>query len=172
MTTDSGTAIAAGTYAIDPAASRIRFTATHSFGLGPVAGTFTVRDGTITVSPDPGRCAVDARVDAASFATDKARRDRDVTSKRFLDAERYPDLLFVSDRLVRDGDRWLLHGALTVRGTTAPVTLEITSGGADPGGCRFQARARIDRYAHRVGPRGIIGRHLDVTFDILGVPTP
>jgi polyisoprenoid-binding protein YceI len=80
-------------------------------------------------------------------------------------------VVFVSDRLVLDDSRWLLHGRLTVRGVTAPATLEIVSGTTDIGDCRFHARARIDRYAHRVGPRGIVGRYVDVEFDIVGTPT-
>jgi polyisoprenoid-binding protein YceI len=175
------TAVAAGTYAIDATRSRIRFHATHAFGLGPVDGTFAVRDGTITVAADAAGCAVTARVDAASFTTDKARRDADVRSKRFLHTQDHPDMRFVSERLTHDGDRWLLHGTLTVRGTSAPATLELAAATTDPAatdpaatdvGCRFHARTRIDRYAHHVGPRGIIGRYVDVEFDIVGTPVP
>jgi polyisoprenoid-binding protein YceI len=161
-----------GTFAIDAARSRIRFDTSHSFGIGPVHGTFAVRDGTVTLAADPARSTATARVDAASFTTDKPKRDSDVRSKRFLDAHAYPDLLFVSNRLSHDGDRWLLHGTLTARGNPAPVTLEITSAMADTEGCRFSARTRIDRYAHRVGPRGIAGRYLDVELDIVGAPVP
>ena len=170
MTAETVAALAAGTYVIDSARSRIRFATSHAFGLGPVTGTFAVRDGTITLAADPAGCAATARVDAASFTTDKPRRDKDIRSKRFLHAEQHPDLLFVSDLLVRDGDRWLLHGTLTVRGTTAPITLEVTSGTTDAAGCRFHAKTRIDRYAHRVGPRGILSRYTDLDLDIVGSP--
>jgi polyisoprenoid-binding protein YceI len=162
-------ALAAGTYAIDPARSRVRFTATHAFGLGPVYGSFTIRDGAITIAADPADSSVTARLAADSFTTDKTRRDADIRSKRFLHAQAYPDILFVSDRLSHDDGRWLLHGRLTVRGTTAPVTLELAAGGTGTA-CRFRATARIDRYAHRVGPRGILGRYVLVEFDIFGTP--
>jgi polyisoprenoid-binding protein YceI len=170
MIADTRTALATGTYTIDAARSQVRFAATHSFGLGPVAGTVAVLDGTISVAADPAGCAVTARVDAASFTTDKPKRDKDIRSKRFLHTEQYPDMVFASDRLTADGDRWLLHGSLTIRGTTVPTTLEI-SGTAGADGCRFQAKTRIDRYAYRVGPRGIIGRYLDVELDVVGSPT-
>jgi polyisoprenoid-binding protein YceI len=107
-------------------------------------------------------------VSAASIATGNVRRDKAVWSKRFLHVQEYPDMSFVSGRLVRDGDRWLLHGTLTVRGVTAPVVLELNSAGAEAGGCRFRARARIDRWAHGVGPRGVLGRYLEVEFDVVG----
>jgi polyisoprenoid-binding protein YceI len=166
----ANTATAAGTYTVDTARSEVRFRATHSFGLGPVTGTLAVRDGTITVAADPADSVVAARVDASSFTTDKPRRDADVRSKRFLHAQAYPDMIFASERLVHDGDRWLLHGRLTVRGTAAPAVLELYSISKDADDLRVRARTRVDRHAHRVGPRGVIGRYLDIELDIVGTP--
>lgn len=168
MTADISMAITAGTYVIDPGRSQVRFTATHALGLGPVTGTCAVRDETITAAPDPGSCAVSARLDAASLSTDEARRDKSIRSKRFLDVQEYPDMLFVSDRLTRDGDGWLLGGQLTVRGAAAPAALAVSTAGGDASGCRFRARAHIDRRAHGVGPRGLIGRYLDLELDVAG----
>lgn len=173
MITDTGQAIAAGTYLIDPARSTIRFHTTHSFGLGPVSGTFAVRDGVITVADDPAASSVTAAVDAASFRTDKPRRDTDIRSKRFLHSEAFPTLDFVSTEVVRTGQEWQLRGRLCVRGVTAPVVLRLTSGAPTPDGCRFQASVRIDRYAHRVGMRGVVARHLDAVIDVVAVaPQP
>jgi len=172
MTTPAAVGIAAGTYTIDATRSRIRFRTAHAFGIGPVAGTFTIRDGTISVAAEPTRSAVRVRVDAASFTTDKPKRDQDIRSKRFLHAQAYPDLLFTSEQLTREGDRWLLHGRLTAKGTAAPVALELVEGTADATGCRFTARGRIDRYAHKVGPRGIVGRYLDAEFEVFGSASP
>jgi polyisoprenoid-binding protein YceI len=165
MTTDIGAAVMAGTYAIDTVRSRIGFTATHAFGLGPVTGTCVVRDGTITIASDSFGCAAGARMDAASFTTGNARRDKAIRSNRFLCVQEYPDMLFVSGRLARDGDRWMLHGTLTVRGVAGPAALEVSSAG---GGCRFRACARIDRDAYGAGPRGILGRYVEVEFDVVG----
>jgi polyisoprenoid-binding protein YceI len=161
-------AVRTGTYVIDTSRSQVRFRTTHAFGLGPVTGTLAVRDGTITVTPEGAE--VTARVAADTFTTDKPRRDADIRSKRFLHADAHPDLLFTGRHVTRDGDRWLLHGRLTVRGTTAPVTLEMESATAGADGCRFRARARVDRYAYKVGIRGIVNRFIDVEFDILGTP--
>jgi polyisoprenoid-binding protein YceI len=157
-----------GTYVIDTARSRIGFTATHAFGLGPVTGTCMVRDGTITIAADPAGCTASARVDAASLTTGNARRDKSVRSKRFLCVQEYPDMLFVSGRLARDGNRRVLHGVLTVRGVAAPAALELGSAEAGAGGARFRARARIDRRAYGAGPRGMLGRYVEVEFDIAG----
>jgi polyisoprenoid-binding protein YceI len=162
------TTLAAGSYTIDPARSRVTFTTAHAFGLGPVSGTFAVRDGTITIAEEVGASSVRARIDAASFTTDKQRRDVDIRSKRFLDAASHPNLEFASERLDRDGEGWRLYGHLTVRGRTAPVVLELVNGEAGASGCAFTARTRIDRHAFGVGPRGILSRYLGVELHIEG----
>lgn len=167
MITNAAPAIAAGTYRIDPDRSAVRFRVTHSFGLGPVDGTFTVRDGQITVADDPTESTVRVRLDAASFRTDKPRRDTDVTAKRFLNADAFPVMEFVSSNVVRTDNRWELHGRLTVRGVTAPVVLHLDGGAPTADGCRFQATVRIDRYAHRVGMRGVVARYLDAEIDVV-----
>lgn len=177
MITDTDPAIAAGTYLIDPAHSTVRFRVTHSFGLGPVSGTFDIRDGVLTVADDPGGSTVRARVDAGSFRTDKPRRDADVRGRRFLDADTFPTLDFRSAALARTDDGWQLRGDLTVRGVTAPVTLRLDGaepldGAAGPvaGGWRLRAAVRVDRYRYRVGPRGVIARWLDADLDLVAVP--
>lgn len=172
MITDTGEAIATGTYLIDPTRSTIRFRTTHAFGLGPVTGTLAVRDGVITVAEAPAASSVRARVDAASFRTDNPRRDTDIRSKRFLNAEAFPALEFVSDAVVRGDDGWELRGRLTVRGITAPVVLKLDSGAPTADGCRFAATVRIDRYAHRVGIRGVIARYLDAELDVVATASP
>jgi polyisoprenoid-binding protein YceI len=110
-----------------------------------------VRDGTITIASDPAGCAASAWMDAASLTTGNARRDKSVWSKGFLHVQEYPDVLFVSGRLARDGDRWLLHGKLTVRGTTVPTVLELSSA-APILAAAGSMPARIDRQAYGVGP--------------------
>jgi polyisoprenoid-binding protein YceI len=167
MITNAAPRIAAGTYRIDPDRSTVQFRVTHSFGLGPVDGTFTVHDGEITVADDPTESTVRVRLDAASFRTDKPRRDTDVTAKRFLNADAFPLMEFVSTAVVRTDERWELHGRLTVRGITAPVVLHLDSGAPTADGCRFRATVRIDRYAYRVGIRGIVARYLDADIDVV-----
>jgi polyisoprenoid-binding protein YceI len=158
------TQIRPGTYTIDPARSELRFTATHVFGLKPVNGTMAVRSGTVTVAAEPRRSTVSAEVDAASWATDDARRDKDVRGKRFLDVQRHPVIGFCSTRVVHGADGWQVVGELSVRGGCCEITLTLTDIGPD----RFTATGRVDRVAAGVGGgRAIIGRHVDVTLTVV-----
>jgi polyisoprenoid-binding protein YceI len=162
--TNTLTEIRPGTYIIDPARSELRFTATHVFGLMPVSGTMAVRSGTVTVAAEPRRSTVSAEVDAASWATDDARRDKDVRGKRFLDVQRHPAIGFRSTRVVHGADGWQVVGELSVRGGSCEITLTLTDIGPD----RFTATGRVDRVAAGVGAgRAIIGRHVDVTLTVV-----
>jgi polyisoprenoid-binding protein YceI len=166
----AGPALATGTYRIDPTRSRIRFTIKETFGLTTTRGTFTIRDGTVEIAANPEDSSTTAAVDAASFTTDKPKRDATVVSKSFLDAANHPTMTFSTSRLADEGGSWVLHGQLTVRGQATPVALTLTSCAATVDGCRFVATTRIDRHATPVRTaRGLIGRYLDVELDVYAV---
>jgi len=162
------TAPAPGTYRIDAARSAITFTTRHLFGLGPVRGTFELRDGEIHVTDPLSESSAGARISAASFRTGNASRDSSARSARLLDAAAHPDIAFTSDRLEQAGGRWILHGLLSVRGTAHPLALLIEE--AQPTGqdVRLRASLRIDRYAVGVtGYKGLAARHLGCRIDVV-----
>jgi polyisoprenoid-binding protein YceI len=156
---------AAGTYRLDPEASSISFATRHMFGLGGVHGSFRLISGQITITDPVTSSAASAVIDAASFQTGGAARDKDVKSANFLHAGEHRRINFTSTQLARDGDRWLLRGQITVRGNSAPAELVITEARTDDDGLLVTATTRIDRYAHGLTKKkGLAGRHLDLTI--------
>ncbi|MBX6388997.1 MAG: YceI family protein [Frankia sp.] len=166
-----------GRYRIDPASSVIRFRTRHVFGLLPVRGTFAIRSGTIDIAEPVVQSSVHVEIEAASFHTGNAVRDAAVRSARFLDADRYPVMTFVSERL----DDLTLPGMLTIRGVTRPADATVQDvvlqdlAGEGPVGQpavpprRFTARAtaRIDRTEFGVtASRGMAGSRLDLSMEI------
>lgn len=79
-----------GRYQIDPRASIITFKSRHLFGLAPVQGTMTIRDGLVDIADPLTNSSVQVEIDTTSFHTGSRHRDQDVRSPRFLDAERFP----------------------------------------------------------------------------------
>lgn len=159
------TALATGRYALVAQRCSVGFTA-RGLGLA-VPGAMSVRSGHVEV--DDAGATLHAVLDAASFRTRNARRDRDVRSPRFLDTREHPDIL-VTGRW--DGPGTPVRGTLTVRGVTAPLEITVLDVVAAGAGITVHARARVDRCAFPVGPRGgPIGRWLDVELEIplLGV---
>jgi polyisoprenoid-binding protein YceI len=156
---------AAGTYRLDPQASSIDFATKHMFGLGKVTGTFRLISGEITIADPVTSSTASAVIDASSFQTGNGARDKDVKSANFLHAGEHPQITFTSTDLARDGDRWLLRGKITVRGTSTPAELVVTEARTGADDIFVKATTRIDRYAHGLTKKkGLADRYLDLTI--------
>ena len=162
-----------GRYQIDRRASTITFKSRHLFGLAPVQGTMAIRDGLVDIEDLLTNSRVQIEIDTTSFDTGNSRRDADVRSPRFLDAERYPSMTFTSQRLDRSDGRWTLTGRLTVRDVARPVSLTIERSTVPPGrptSFVVWATTRIDRTDFGlIAAKGLAGRHLDISLRIQGV---
>jgi polyisoprenoid-binding protein YceI len=140
----------AGTWKIDPSHTTVGFTVRHLM-VSKVRGSFTSYDGAITVGPSPEESSVEVTIDAASIDTRDAQRDAHLRSADFLDVENFPTLHFASNLVRQTGsDTGIVTGALTVRGVTRQVDLEVEFLGVitDPwGGQRvgISATGEIDR---------------------------
>jgi polyisoprenoid-binding protein YceI len=138
-------------WTIDPAHSRIYFTARHMM-VTKVRGEFREFGGTVDFDPErPERSTVDVQVEIASINTRDEARDNHLRSADFFDAEHFPTMTFVSTKVKETGDvEGKLYGDLTIRGVTRPVVLDVEYFGQhqDPwGGTRagFSASATINR---------------------------
>jgi polyisoprenoid-binding protein YceI len=161
----------AGSYRLDPTRSTVAFTTRHLLGAGTVRGTFALRDGLICVTDPVESSWARARVDAGSFSTGHAGRDRNVRSPRLLDVQAHPDITFVSERLFSADGRWILAGSLSVRDTAAAVQLRVEDVRSDGPSLRIVASAGIDRYAFGITRyRGLAARHLTVRLNLITYP--
>jgi polyisoprenoid-binding protein YceI len=141
----------AGEWTIDPAHTIVRARARH-LGLSTVEGRFTAFTGTIQVADPIPASTVEVRIEAAGIDTGNADRDAHLRSADFLDAERFPLLIYRGDRVARLSDeRWTIGGTLTIRDITRPVTLDVTylGTGPDPWGGTRIALAATTQLARR-----------------------
>ncbi len=84
------------TWKIDTAHTQVNFSAKHMM-VTNVRGTFHDVDGTIELDEnDPTRSRGEFRVGAASVDTNFGARDTHLRSADFFDAERFPEITFVS----------------------------------------------------------------------------
>ena len=138
------------TWKLDPAHSTIEFVAKHMM-ITTVKGRFADFDGTIVADEENlADSRVDVTMKAASLDTRNEQRDQHLRSADFLDGENQPDLTFRSTAISGTKEHFKLTGDLTIRGTTRPITLDVTfeGNGKDPwGGTRssFSAHGKIDR---------------------------
>lgn len=155
-----------GRYEIDTDRSTVAFSTRHMFGLLPVHGTFAVRSGTVDVVEPLAESSVRVEIDTASFHTGNGHRDRDVRSRRFLDADRHPVMTFISERV----DETTVTGVLTACGVARTVTLSIERFDVTAGAFTARATTRVDRTEFAVtGSRGMTGRYLDVSLEVVCV---
>jgi polyisoprenoid-binding protein YceI len=132
-----------GTFALDPAHTRVGFVARHLM-VSKVRGSFTQVSGEITVAEDPLASSVTVHIPAASI-------DTHLRSGDFLEVEKYPELTFRSTRVTEPkGNGFTLVGELTIRDVTREVTLDVEFEGiaTSPWGQEvigFSASTEIDR---------------------------
>ena len=159
---------AAGRYRIHPERSKVSYTGRHMMGLGVVHATFDIKSGEIHVADPTTASTVTVLIDAGSFASGNAKRDRDIRSAPLLNTDSFPDITFASDDLCWDGGHWLLSGTVTAHGVAVPTEVTFERVVHEPPGIRVLARARhLDRYAFGVtGSKGWVGRHLDLDLDV------
>ena len=144
---------------IDTVHSTISFLVRHML-VSRVHGTFKRWEGSFVFDEaDPTAAFATARIDAASVETNDATRDAHLRSSDFLDVARFPSISFRSTRVIavdageRGHARKLqLAGALTIRGVTRDLLLDVELGGRmrDPDGVvriGFAARTTINRRA-------------------------
>ncbi|HVV07718.1 YceI family protein [Amycolatopsis sp.] len=159
---------AAGTYRIDAAQSGLSFKTKHFFGLGPVRGTFRIREGELNVTDPVAGSTATATIDAASIDTGNAGRDRTVRSGQYLETDQHPDITFASTGLEQTGGTWVLHGTLTVRGTSGPLDVTLETATVEGTTLRARGHSRVDRYAFGItAMKGMTGRYLDLVLDLV-----
>lgn len=113
----------AASYKIDPAHSEIGFTVDHLM-IFKVSGYFTDFAGTVEADPETQTLGkVTATIQARSVDTRIEKRDNHLRSADFFDVANYPEMTFVSKKIEGNGANIIVHGDLTIRGTTRTVTL-------------------------------------------------
>jgi polyisoprenoid-binding protein YceI len=138
------------TWKLDPAHSSLIVSARHMM-ITTVRATLQVSEATIDFDQEhPERSSVEARIETSSIDSGVEQRDAHLRSPDFLDAEQHPYITFRSTSIEPRGDDYLIHGELTIRGVTRPLTLDARIAGVVPdmrGGDRasFTARTSIDR---------------------------
>jgi polyisoprenoid-binding protein YceI len=150
MTITTSTEQLTGTWAIDPAHSRLGFSVRHA-GIATVRGSFTGFEGQLVLDgATPANSKASATVQAATFDTGNEQRDSHIKSPDFLDVEQYPTLTFASTEVRPDGDGYVVVGDLTIRGVTRPVEIavEVEGQAVDPFGntrVGFSGETQINR---------------------------
>lgn len=120
----------ADTYTVDPVHSSIVFRIGH-LQISSVYGRFNKASGTVEYDPAaPEKAKFDVQVATKNVDTNEPRRDDDLRSPNFFDAEKYPTIQFKSTSVKAAGDKTLeVSGDMTLHGVTKPITVTMQYGG-------------------------------------------
>ncbi len=144
--------VEAGAYAVEPNHTRILFSVSH-LGFSTWYGDFTGASGTLTLDPKaPEKSAVEIRVPVAGVSTTNAKLDGELKGDKWLDAGKFPEMVFKSEKVVPTGkDTADVEGQLTLHGVTRPLTLHASFNGVGVNvmdkhtTVGFEAKGRIKR---------------------------
>lgn len=145
-------ALGQGNWRVDKAHSKMLFTVRHMV-ISEVVGYFKEWEMKITsLKEDWTDATAEALAQVASINTDNERRDADLRSDNFFNAEKFPEMKFVSTSFEKVGDnKHKIKGFLTIRDVTKEVTFdaEILGRINDPqAGTRigWRATAKVNRF--------------------------
>jgi polyisoprenoid-binding protein YceI len=135
---------------IDTTHSSIDFVVRHMV-VSKTRGTFTKWSGSFEVDTEnPAASSAQATLEVGSLDTRDAQRDGHLKSGDFFDAEKHPTITFKSTSVEGAGDKFKLHGDLTLHGATHATTVDVEYNGTnkDPWGntrAHYSARAKLNR---------------------------
>ncbi|MEO6916494.1 MAG: YceI family protein [Chitinophagaceae bacterium] len=135
---------------LDPAHSEIQFKIKHLM-ITTVTGQFKKFDVTATAEDnDFSTSKINLTIDIDSISTNNDDRDGHLKSADFFDIATYPQIIFHSTSIEKDGDDLLINGELDMHGVKKPVTLNAEFGGivVDPYGhtkAGFTVHAKFNR---------------------------
>ncbi|PTM39224.1 polyisoprenoid-binding protein YceI [Bosea sp. 124] len=160
-----GAALAQTPWSFRPGAAELAFVA-RRFGVPAASGRFQRYEGVVALDFErPERSRVRVRIEAASLETGTALVDGFIKGETMLDAARFPIASFVSEEVRRSDERNLvIHGQLTIRSITLPVTATAI---LDDEPATAQRSARLPFHATASFSRSAfdVGRDVNVVDD-------
>jgi polyisoprenoid-binding protein YceI len=131
MSTTSTPVVPTGTWAVDPAHSKVGFAVKH-MGIATVRGEFTEFQGTLEIGEDLASAKAHGTVKVQSVDTNEQQRDEHLRSPDFFDAEQFPELSFDSTKVEAvDDETFRITGNLTIHGVTNEIVLHAETLGTD-----------------------------------------
>jgi polyisoprenoid-binding protein YceI len=118
--------ISSQTYVVDAGHSSVQIQV-ERFGLVDVVGRFKDVSGKITFDDqDISKTVAEAIIKVDSYDANNKGGEKAVLSKAFLDAQSFPEITFVSNRVLVKNGTTALNGFLTIHGTTNEIELPFT----------------------------------------------
>lgn len=122
-----GSEVPSGTYAVDPAHTYVTFSYLHQGLSYPLLRAKSI-DGELDYdASDMSKSKVNISVAADSIRTNVDHFDKELASRKFFNADKFPYMNFSTNSYSPINDtEGILSGQITIRGITEPLELAIT----------------------------------------------
>ena len=157
-------------FEITPVQSWIKF---HVKASVTIAGRFDKWDASLTfASPDETTGTLVIKIQADSVDTGSEMKNGKLKGKDFFDAEHFPEITFVSTKIVPSGhETYEVDGTFTIRGVSNPEKLTLTVSDKGTGSGEIKGTMVFNRKDYGMN-KGIpfikIADHVDVSFHLMG----
>lgn len=138
-----------------------------SFSTNGVSGIFKKFTGTIVFDEQNLNAAkFDVSVDVHSINTGNGMQNRHAKGSDWFEADRYPEIIFSSKKIVKSGAGYQVSGDLRMHGITKPVLIPFTFR-KTPGGGTFDGTFAVNRNDYRIGePGGQVGDIIKLNISV------
>jgi polyisoprenoid-binding protein YceI len=131
-------------------------------------GTFDKLSGAIVFDPnDVSASHIDVKVDVTSINTGKSLKNKHALGEHWFDAERFPDIQFVSSEITRTDSSYTVKGMLDLHGVKKEIEIPFTFQ-HENGKALFQGGFRVNRAEYGIGKA--TGKESDYTTVEILVP--
>jgi polyisoprenoid-binding protein YceI len=166
-------------YKIDDSHSFANWSIRHI--VGKTTGTFTGISGKLMLDPaNPNTGNADVTINIYSLDSGHRERDTHLLTSEYLDANRYPNMRFVSSGFRSTGkDTGVMSGQLTLHGATRSVEIpyKILGFATDPWGNQrtaFEGKFSLNRSDYGItkhvdGGSGLVGNEVEITLLVEGL---
>jgi polyisoprenoid-binding protein YceI len=143
------------TWKIDKSHSKVGFSVSHLV-ITDVEGSFKDFEASISTNKNGELEKVEAVIKTTSINTENNDRDNHLKSDDFFNAEKFPEMKFVSKTIKKSGkNNYKITGELTIRDVTKTVTLDAKLNGkvTDPWGntkMGWYAQTTINRFDYNL----------------------
>jgi polyisoprenoid-binding protein YceI len=121
---------------------------------------------------NPMKSQMEATVDVNTIDTGNKKRDKDLKSSDYFDAETYPVISFKSTSFSKQENKYIAYGDLTIKDVTKQVQIPFTLESTGEHGV-FKGTLSLDRLDYHVGGKSrILGDNVDIEIvaDVSSVP--
>lgn len=152
----------AGNWTVDSANAKINFSVKGPFGT--VHGSFSGLKATIDFDEKaPSGGSIKASVPVKTVKTGIGKRDRDLCNEStWFDADKFPDITYVSKKIEKTESGFSATGELTMKGVTKPETIPFTFAGNV-----FKGQFVVNREDFGLGKSGgSVSKEVTITLEV------